>query len=143
MADTRKDYGDGYVGEALPELTREDDAFTRDVALMLQNAVNGLRQAVNGQLTLGIPGSSVLGVNGPSRPSAGVHSGNLDGEWLEHTVDGSSETLVHNLGRVPVFFFVMPIDAGVTVRALNIEAWTAKTFQVKSSAAGRVRFLLV
>ena len=92
-------------------------------------------------------GSVSRGINGGLGFGDGVDIDNMVGKWITYTTNGvanTEDTIVHDMGVVPIGFLVMiPPESGTINKGTT--AWTASNIYLKCSAASQTAklFLLI
>lgn len=106
-----------------------DAQWGQQLVGQIDSAMRELAAAVNGNLGLG----------------DGTNDDNLVGTWLTYNTNGSAgteDTLTHNLGVIPVgFFLIVPPTSGVINKGST--AWTTSAIYLTCTAASQTATLYV
>jgi hypothetical protein len=105
----------------------EQSSLSRFV-IMLRQVYQNLARAVNGHLGFG----------------DGVNPDNLDGVWVTVTFTSANAdtTFTHNLGRVPVAYFVAKKSQACDIFTGTL-AWTSSQMTLQGTVAGTTVLLFV
>jgi len=74
-------------------------------------------------------------VNGHISFGDSTKPGNIDGVWVPISTTGANQSVTHNLGRVPVGYFIVKKDAAVDIFT-GTGVWTSSVMFLNSSVGG-------